>query len=49
MFLLLNLFNTEEVALVANLYKASLAKRTKRSNNTFLLRLPNVLPINPLH
>ena len=34
-FFFSNLSNTEEVALVANLGKTSLAKGTARSNNTF--------------
>ena len=42
-----NLSNTEEVALVANLGKTSIAKGTARSNNTFLSSVPNVLPRKP--
>ena len=34
------------VAVVANLGKTSLAKGTTKSNNTFLPKLPNVLPRN---
>ena len=49
--LLSNLSNTEEVALVANLGKISLAKGTARSNNVFLPKLPitllKVLPKSP--
>ena len=41
-----NLSNTEEVVLVTNLGKTSLAKGTARSNNTFLPSLLNVLPRN---
>ena len=48
-FILLS--NTEEVALVANLGKISLAKGTARSNNVFLPKLPitllKVLPKSP--
>ena len=42
-----NLSNTEEIALVDNLVKKSLAKGTARSNNILLLSLPNALPRNP--
>ena len=41
-----NLSNTDEVALVSNLGKISLAQGT-RSYNVFLPKLPNVLPENP--
>ena len=43
---LLNLSNTEEVASVTNLRKTSLGKKTARSNNIFLPKLPNILPRN---
>lgn len=36
-----NLYNTDEVALVTNLGKTSLAKRATQSNNIFLPKLPN--------
>ena len=39
-----NLFNTEEVALIANLGKTTLPNGTERSDNTFLSRFPDVLP-----
>ena len=41
-----NLFKRDEVALVANLGITSLTKGTARSSNTFLSKLPNVLPRN---
>ena len=39
-----NLSNTVEFALVANLGKTSSTKGTTRSNNTFLSKLPIILP-----
>ena len=42
-----NLSNTDEVALFANLGKTSLSKGAVRSNNTFVIKLPSVLPRNP--
>ena len=46
-----NLSNTDEVALVANLGKITLAKRAARPISTFLPRLliilPKILPRNP--
>ena len=36
-----NLYNTDEVALVTNLCKTSLAKRATKSNIIFLPKLPN--------
>ena len=42
-----NLSNTDKVALVANSGKTSLVKGTTSSNNTFLLKLPIILPRNP--
>ena len=42
-----NFCNTDEVDLVANLGKTSLAKEPARFNNTFLFRLPTILPRNP--
>ena len=39
----------KEVALVANLGKALLAKGTSRSNKTFSPKLSNVLSRNPTH
>ena len=48
---LIDLSNTYKIALVANLGKTSLAKKTARSNNAFLskllITLPNVLSRNP--
>ena len=36
-----SLYNTDEVALVANLGKTCLSKETARSNNAFLPKLPH--------
>ena len=46
-FFFSNISNREEVVLVANLGKTSLAKATARSNNTFLPSLPNASARNP--